>query len=220
MKLAEEMGGNSQATIWGSGLKTSLLLAALANGTAAHALDLDDTNAVMMAHPSIQLLPALFALGELKHATGQEIILGYIIGFEVGAKLGRAMNPDFVAQGWFPVGPLGTLMQTAACSKLLNLDVGQIENALGIAANLAAGLRCNNGTMAKPLMAGSAASSALLAVLSASDGMTANCKALEDRFGFFENFSRGDAEKLKQSFEKLGDPLEITYSGLAHKLYP
>jgi len=214
------MGGKPQATVWGSDLKTSVMLAALANGTAAHALDYDDTNAVMMAHPSIQLLPALFALGEYEHLTGEEVILAYVVGFEVGARLGRALNPNFVIQGWFPVGPLGVLMQTAACSKLLGLDSDQIRMALGLATNLASGLRCNNGTMAKPLMSGSAASNAILASLLPSEGMSATESALEDRFGFFENFSRGDMTRLEQAVESLGAPLEILHSGISYKLYP
>jgi 2-methylcitrate dehydratase PrpD len=207
--VVKEMGGNPNATVWGSGFKTSAPLAAMANGTAAHALDCDDTNIVMMAHPSIQLLPALFALGEQKRVSGEGLILAYIIGFEIGAVLGRAMNPELVGYGWFPVGPLGALMQTAACAKLVELNQAQIENALGIAANLASGLRCNNGTMAKPLLPGVTASNAIQTVLMASRGMTVSQNAIEGKFGFFENFTRKKVSVLEQSTAVLGDLYEI-----------
>ncbi len=219
-ELVEELGGAPQASVWGTRIKTSVTHAALANGTAAHALDLDDTNVVMMAHPSIQVLPALLALGEYTGACGKDILLSYVIGFEVGGSLGRALNPDLVRRGWFPVGLMGALMQTAACARLVNLNTQQIQNAIGIASNLAGGLRCNNGTMAKPLAAGGAAAKALLAVLSAAKGLSANTGALESRFGVVENFGGGDVAGLREAVKTLGISLEIMNSGLAYKLYP
>jgi len=219
-RMQADFGGNPQATVWGTDLKTSATHAAMANGTAAHAQDLDDTNSVMMSHPSIQLLPALFSLGEYHRSSGWELVEAYLVGFEVGAMLGRAMNPEFVAYGWFPVGPFGVMMQTAACAKLLKLTPDQIENSLGIAANLASGLRSNNGTMAKPFAPGHAAADAIMAVTLAKDGMTANTKALESQFGFVENFSRNKVERLEEAAATLGDPLEILQSGLSYKLYP
>jgi len=218
--MVEGFGGTPQATVWGTRQKTAVVFAAMANGTAAHALDYDDTNMVMMSHPSIQLLPALFAMAEYEKASGKEIIQAYLIGFEVGGMLGRAMNPEFVGQGWFPVGPLGVIMQTAACAKLLNLNPDQVERALGIAANQAAGLRCNNGTMAKPFTPGNSAANAIMSTMLAMEGMSANTKALEDQFGFVENFSRNQIDRLEKAVETLGSPLEILQSGFSYKLYP
>jgi len=111
--------------------------------------------------------------------------MAYIIGFEVGAKLGRALNPNHIIQGWLPIGTLGTLMQTMACARLLGLKSDRVQMALGIATNLASGLRCNNGTMAKHLLSGHQSSNAILAALLAREGMNANSEALEDRSGFF-----------------------------------
>lgn len=219
-EVAENMGGASQATIWSTGRKTSVTLAALVNGTAAHALDFDDTNLVMVAHPSIQLLPGLCALGEYQHSSGYDILTAYIIGFELGAVLGRALNPNHIIQGWFPVGTLGLIMQTAAAARLLRLTPRQTQMALGLGMNLASGLRCNSGTMAKPLLAGQAASNSILVALLARNGITANPDALEDRFGYFENFSRGSHIDLKQAVDSLGTRWNIVESGIAFKLYP
>ena len=219
-RIINRLGGNPQATIWGSGLKTSVSLAALANGTAAHALDYDDTNPAIMGHPSVQLFPGLFALAEYKEKTGSQLILGYVSGFEIGVRLGKALNPELVYQGWFPVGTLGVLMQTAGCAKLLDLDRDQTSMAIGIASNLASGLRCNNGTMAKSLLAGQVGSNGILAALLAREGMTADRNALEDRFGFFENFSKGDRAKLKNAIEGLGNHFNMIESGISYKIYP
>lgn len=219
-RMVSAMGGAAQASIWGTGQKTSLCLAALANGTAAHALDFDDVSLLMFAHPSLQLLPGLFALGEYQHRSGLDLITAYVAGFEVGAKLGRAMNPNHVTQGWFPVGTMGPLMQAAACARLLNLTPRQTQMALGLAANMASGLRANNGTMAKPLLAGHGAASGILAAALAKEGMTANPDVLEDRFGYIENFSGGSRAELAHALESLGNPLDIAESGVSFKLYP
>jgi len=219
-KTVREIGGVPQSGVWGSDFKTSAVLAALANGTAAHALDYDDTNPAMMAHPSIQLLPALFSLGEYRHTKGEDILLAYVVGFEVGARLGRALNPGLVANGWFPVGPLGIMMQTAANSHLMGLNQDQVKMALGIAASMASGLRCNSGTMAKPLIAGTAASNSILAVSLAAEGMTANQNALENQFGFVENFGCKDKTRLETQVESLGESFEILNTGMSYKLYP
>jgi 2-methylcitrate dehydratase PrpD len=219
-RTVEALGGNPQATIWGTTQRTSVTLAALANGTAAHALDLDDVNATMVAHPSAQLLPALCALGEHEGSSGRAVLVAYIVGFEVGAALGRAIHPDHIAQGWFPVGTLGPLMQAAACARLLGLSAEQTQVALGVAANVASGLRCQSGTMAKPLAAGQGASSGLLAALLARDGFRANPHTLEARFGWFENFTRRDPTELGTAVAQLGETLEIVESGIAFKMYP
>src|SRR5437867_13274164 len=44
MAAVRELGGNPQASVLGSGLKTSSPQAALVNGIAAHVLDYDDTH--------------------------------------------------------------------------------------------------------------------------------------------------------------------------------
>jgi 2-methylcitrate dehydratase PrpD len=219
-KTAEAMGANPHAGIWGTKRKTSVPLAALVNGTAAHALDFDDTNPVMLAHPSLQLLPGLFALGEHIHAHGRDLLTAYVIGFEIGGIIGKALNPSHIAQGWLPIGTLGPIMQASACARLLRLTPKETQWSLGLASNLASGLRCNSGTMAKHLLAGHAAYSGVIAVLLAREGVTAHPHALETHFGYFENFSRGDPDRLERAIDTLGDPLTILESGISFKLYP
>ena len=56
--VAQAEGGTPLCTIVGTGRRTGGTWAALANGTAAHALDFDDTNFAMMGHPSAPVLAA------------------------------------------------------------------------------------------------------------------------------------------------------------------
>ena len=217
--LINDMGGNAQASIWRTGIKTSVPFAAMVNAATAHALDYDDTNSAMLAHPSIHLLPGLFSLAEEKHSSGLDILTAYVVGFETGVFLGRLLNPEHVKRGWLPIGTIGPVMQAVACSKLLELNRGRIEMALGHAVNTSSGLRCNNGSMAKHLLAGQASFNGVMAALYAKRGITASPSAMEDAFGYLAVFGGNSQEKMAAagSLDKASALIE---SGLCFKLYP
>ena len=61
--LADEEGGAPRCGVLGAPARTGAGWAALANGTAAHALDFDDMCFVSMAHPSAPLVAAGLAGG-------------------------------------------------------------------------------------------------------------------------------------------------------------
>src|SRR5262245_13236926 len=76
-------GGTPLCTVVGTSLRTSPTWAALANGTAGHAHDFDDTNFALLGHPSVPLLAAALACAEAETTDGASIVLGYLVGFEV-----------------------------------------------------------------------------------------------------------------------------------------
>jgi|SRR5437899_142095 len=63
-----------EATIVGTPLRASVEDAALANGTASHALDYDDLNQSLSGHPSVPILSAALALGERQRASGAALL--------------------------------------------------------------------------------------------------------------------------------------------------
>src|SRR2546426_11015020 len=71
--IAHRRGGE-EATIVGTPLRGSVEDAALANGTAAHALDYDDVNQSLSGHPSAPILPAGLALAERQRASGAALL--------------------------------------------------------------------------------------------------------------------------------------------------
>ena len=83
-------GGTPLCTVVGTSLRTAPTWAALANGTAGHAHDFDDTNFVLLGHPSVPLLATALACAEAETTDGASIVLGYLVGFEVSAALGAA----------------------------------------------------------------------------------------------------------------------------------
>jgi 2-methylcitrate dehydratase PrpD len=139
-RVARAEGGTPLCRVFGTSLRTSPTWAALANGAAGHAHDFDDTNFALTGHPSVPLLAAALAAGEAEMADGAAVALAYVIGFEVDAALGRALNTDHYTRGWHATTSIGTLGCAAAASRILRLDAGETVNALGIAASLASGL--------------------------------------------------------------------------------
>ena len=220
--LVEELGGRPHAAVVGTPLRTDVVSAALANGTAAHALDFDDTNHPMYGHPSCHLVPALLALGERRGATGAELLTAYLVGFELEVRAARAVNMPHYVAGWHATATLGTLGAAAAAARLLGLDAAAATHALGIAASSAGGLRVNFGTMTKPLHAGLAARSGVLAALLAERGFTASGDALGGRYGFCSVLDGGGpADPAQLEPEGFGSPWEITTPfGIAIKQFP
>jgi 2-methylcitrate dehydratase PrpD len=149
---ADEGAGGCR--IVGTPHKTSPELAAFANGVAAHSLDYDDMCFVSLAQPSCALVPAILATGELARARPTALLDAYVVGFELERRLGNVMNPRHYHQrGWHCTSSIGTLGAAAAAARVLGLDTGAIQHALGIAASSACGFNENLGSMVKPLHA-------------------------------------------------------------------
>ena len=211
--------GGSGCVVWGTALRAGAADAALANGTAAHALDYDDMCFVSLAHPSAPLVPAVLAAAELAGASGRESLDAYVVGFEIQARLGALMNPRHYQRGWHCTSTLGAISSAAAAARLLQLDAGAAAHALAVAASEASGLKENFGTMVKPLHAGLAARDGVLAALLARAGMTASARALDGPQGFLHAMdSAGD--DLAGAVADLGARWEILETGITVKLYP
>ena len=211
-------GGTPLCTVVGTALRATPTWAALANGTAAHAHDFDDTNFALMGHPSAPLLAAALAAAEAETASGGDVVLAYLIGFEISAALGLALNPDHYTRGWHATASIGTLGCAAAAARILSLDAARTRHALGVAASLASGLKENFGSMTKPFHAGHAARNGVFAALLAREGFTSSEAALDGTQGYAAAFSQ--AKLGHGAFEGLGREWQILASGIAVKPYP
>ena len=172
------------ATVWACDRKTSVLDAALVNGTAAHAVDYDDVSGVMGGHPSAMLVPSMIAPGESLGSSGRELALAYVVGYETECRIARGVHFHHYDKGWHPTATLGIFGTVAGAVRLLGLSIDQTAVALGLAASFASGLKANFGTMTKPLHVGHASRDGLFAAYMARDGFTANSGAFEHKQGF------------------------------------
>jgi 2-methylcitrate dehydratase PrpD len=215
--VAQNTGG--ACCVLGTGLRANAGDAALANGTAAHALDYDDMCFVSLAHPSAPLVAAALAAAEGAGATGRALLDAYVVGFELEGRLGRAMNPRHYQRGWHCTSTLGTIGAAAAASRLLGLEACATGHALAIAASAASGLKENFGSMVKPLHAGLAARNGVVAALLAQAGMTASAAAIDGPQGFLAAMD-SERPSLEPFAADLGVRWEIVDTGITVKLYP
>ena len=222
LMLAQVVGPAAGASVvFGSRLRASSFDAALINGTAAHALDFDDCNNTFGGHPSVPILPALFALADEIGATGPDFITAYIAGFEVECKLALSVHFHHYTKGWHPTATLGVFGAAAACARLLQLDAEQTATALALAAAGSAGIKANFGTMTKPMHVGRCAREGLLAARLAQAGFTANKDSVfEHEHGFFEVYNGAGNYDPARGIQAWADPLDIVTPGIAIKQYP
>ena len=217
-------GGKS--TIIGSARKTSPRFAAFVNGVSIHADDFDDTQLAvtkdrvygLLVHPTVPVLPAIFALAERGGVSGKQLTLAYHLGVEVECKIAEAISPRHYQDGFHSTGTCGPFGSAAACAKLLRFEPSKILNTFGLAASLSGGLRENFGTMTKPFQAGHAAESGLQSAELAALGWTAAEQILEADRGFFHAF--GGSYDPGAIMDRLGKPWTFLSPGVSLKPYP
>jgi len=211
-------GGPCQ--VFGKASRTSALNAALVNGTAAHALDFDDCNNTFGGHPTAPILPALFAEAEETGATGRDVLLAYITGFEAETAIAKGVHFHHYEKGWHPTATLGTFGAAAAVAKLGGYSIDETETALALCVSFAAGVKANFGTMTKPFHVGQTARAGLLAARMAREGFTANAGAFEHEHGFFEVYNGAGNYDASKVFDGWTDPLNVAVPGVAIKQHP
>ncbi len=214
------------ARVIGSPLRVPARFAAFANGTAIHADDYDDTQLAvakdrvygLLTHPTAPALPAVLAVAEQDGRSGKDLLTAYHVGVEVECKIAEAIHPRHYQHGFHSTATCGTFGAAAGLAKLCGLPGEVACVALGIAGSLSAGLRENFGTMMKPLHAGRAAESGVIAAELAAQGFTATPTILEAPRGFFRAAGGGHDEGAIRG--RLGSPWTFANPGVSIKPHP
>ena len=216
-QYVREMGGAPHASVIAGGFKTSMQNAAYANGTLAHALDFDNTW-YPLNHPTSPTLPAILAIAEHYHLSGQKIIEAIVVAFEVQGRLRLAATGLETGTGFHKPGTTGTFGATAAAATLLDLNHEQTLMALGTAGSRAGSISINTGSMTKSSHSGHAARMGVECGVLAKMGWTASADVFGPK-GFFDTFLHGDAkpELLTQEF---GKPFRMVDPGVGFKKHP
>ena len=215
LDLTREQGGNPQARVIATDIRTSTAAAALANGTMGHAADFDDLGGVG-GHPATVLTPTTLAVAEELNLSGRQLLTAWAVGYEVGTRLSANLHPE---RDWHPTAIFGTMAASVAAAKLMGLDVWKTRMALGIAGSQAAGLRRNFGTMTKPFHPGNAARSGITAAKLASRGYTADPDIIEARQGYADNFG-GPKCNIPAMTQFLGHLYYLATEGTRIKPWP
>jgi 2-methylcitrate dehydratase PrpD len=216
------MGGGMSSRIIGFGDRTSAMIAALANGALAHAMDFDDTHDPSLVHPSSATVPAALAVGEMIEASGRELVVAIAAGNEVSCRLGSVAPMAFHKRGLHPTGLLTGFGAALIAGRMLGLDAPKLQNAMGIHGSQAAGLleAFSDGTWVKTLHPGWAAFGGIAAVHLAAHGFTGPAAVLEGRRGLFAALADEpeDGFHFAQLTSELGREWEFRRSSI--KPYP
>jgi len=212
--------GEGPATVVGQTTGLAAPWAALANGTAAHALDFDDSFEPVSGHASAVMVPALLALAEQEDMSGHAILDAYVVGLEIQARVGQSVNVEHYKRGWHSTSTVSTIGTAAGCARLLGLNVKGMQNAISIAVSTAGGSKRQFGTMAKPMHAGLAAKNAVIAASLASAGIEASDEPLDGKWGFRDLYAGEASPGFDAAMAALGNPLAIEEFCLSPKSYP
>ena len=208
-----EMPGTG--TILGRPEKTAVPYAALANGTSAHSLELDDTHQGGSIHLGVSVFSAALAVAEQVGASGQAFLTSAVAGFEAAARLAMAVRPkEHYGRGFHPTATCGTFGAAVSAGRLLGLTEEQLLSALGIAGSQAAGSMefLTEGAWTKRLHPGWAAFSGLHAALLAREGFVGPTTIVEGRDGFLKAYSNDpDPSKISAG---LGTDFQILHTAV------
>lgn len=181
------LGGKEECVFIGHNTKGSCINASLVNSVSGHVLELDDINKKGILHASIVVIPAALAASEREKASGRQLIIAIILGYEIGIRIAELLNPLHRFQGFHTTGTCGTFAAAVAAGKIFNLNKEEMLNALGLAATQASGL-LEFHNMSKRLNPGTAVYSGILSALLAKNGFTGATKVLDRKSKFIKAF--------------------------------
>lgn len=209
--FVQRSGSKGKAAVLGTKFKASPERAVLANGTMAHAFELDNVRQPGSGvHPGATAFLPAFATAQQTGANGKALLTAFVAGCEVLSRIGVAAGNSLERRGFHAPGLTGTFGAAVAAGKLLRLNEKQLVNALGIAGSYSAGLiefsQCQAGAMIKRLHLGKAGEGGVTAALLARGGFAGPESVLEGKFGFCKSFS--DSPDLAYLTHRLGEEWE------------
>src|ERR1700761_4854539 len=157
LRSLSEFSGGKQVTVVGRSERIDALSAAFLNAAGANVYDFCDTHLRTVIHPTAPVAPALLALAELRKVSGPDLLLAFVLGNEIQARIGLAMSPHHFSMGWHITSTCGVFGAAAAAGRLLGLDERQMVWALGTAATQSSGLCECLGTASKSASVGNEA---------------------------------------------------------------
>ena len=204
IRLARVLGGQAESGLWGTSDKVGAASSAYAIGELMNALDYEPLLSPP-AHATPYVLAAPLAIGEMKKASGRELIVAAAIAHEVATRIasamvfGRRFSVELVERGIAMSLPtpgygLCAFGGVAAAGRLFGLDVYRIAHAMGIAGYNAPVPMVGKFATTVPVSASKYMSSGFLslaetlAVISADMGFTGDVEVLDGDHGFWRAF--------------------------------
>lgn len=187
-----DLHAGTSATVIGHGIRASSVGAALCNGIAAHALELDDSHRYATGyHPGATVVPAALAIAEQEDRSIDTLVAAIAAGYEAGGRIGRVVNPSHRYRGFHSTGTVGVFGAAVAAGSILGFDAHRMQMALGVAGSMAGGTFAFLDGLhpTKHLHAGHAAQAGLLAALLVARGYTGPERVIEGEDGFLAAYA-------------------------------
>lgn len=225
LAVARGLGGPPEAVLLGDTRRVGAVAAAFGTGVLVHALDFDDTHAEGLVHATAAVLPTALAVGQQVGASGADVLVAAVVGYEVVCRLAAGSPHGFHARGLHATAVCAPLAAAAVAAKLLRLDEPATVDALGIAGSSSGGLLefLATGASTKQLHPGSAALSGILAARLAAAGSSGPRSVVEGTQGVYAALSAGpvDPDRVVRGLaDGLGAPGTWETQALTIKPYP
>jgi 2-methylcitrate dehydratase PrpD len=201
---------SGRSSLLGVDASATAAWAALANGVAAHSIEMDDVTTESSLHPGVAVIPAALALTEERGASARTFLEAVIAGYEVMMRVGNALGgANAYGRGFHPTGVAGAFGAAVAAARVLGLDAAAITRAMGIAGTMASGSieYLADGSWTKRLNAGWAAHAGIVAAELAAEGFTGPASAIEGTHGALRSFT--DDAHPERLLADLGSPLQV-----------
>jgi 2-methylcitrate dehydratase len=184
IRTVAQLSGAGTCTIIGTRLRTSLPLAAFANGGLIRTLDLNDTYSGprQIGHPSDNMGAAL-AAAEMADRSGLDLLRALRMGYEIYGRVLDLGDPD---SPWDHVTVSG-IVTAAMIGYLLQLPSERLAHAIALAASHSATLgevRVGHVSAAKSIANAVVVQTGALMTLLAAEGVTGPGEAIEGARGY------------------------------------
>jgi aconitate decarboxylase len=179
-------GAGTGALIGWGGRTTSAPSAAMLNSSFIQGFELDDYHPLAPLHSNALVLPAMLAAAPpAGTVSGEKFLLGAILGYETGPRVGQALGGlEMISRGWHSGVVFGTVSAAASAGTLYGLDAAGFEDALGMAATQSCGLMSAQfESMVKRMQHGFAARAGLTAAALAAAGYVGIKRVFERSYG-------------------------------------
>lgn len=205
VEMVRGLGGTPEAAVIHQTWQTDISRAALANGALIGAFECEPLTG---SHASGTVLPAVLAVCQREHCTGEAFLTAMAVGFEISARIARTAVGLENTRGFHNPGTQGPFGAAVAVGKLYGFAQEQLVHAMGLAGSCSAGLLefAWSGADTKRLHLGRASQLGLESALLAQHGLRGPATVLEGRYGYFNAFS------LPPRLERLTDGLGSTWA--------
>jgi 2-methylcitrate dehydratase PrpD len=214
-KAVTTASGSGESPLWGSNERAPLPQAALANGAASHAREIDDFGGC--AHSGAVVIPA--ALGTAMHlkACGKELLTSIVVGYDIARRVmdGGGGYVAMKKRGWHTTSTCGVFGAAAAVGRLLKLSPRRMQWAIGYAGSNAGGTWSfiAEGAMSKRVNPGWGAQTGVVSAYLAANDVTSPATIFETDWGGFYPTYSGPKADPKQALKGLGSDYQILIAG-------